>query len=130
VSKPKILASGLLIAVFVSGVIVGGAGRVLADPSDESQRRGRSQGYLEWLGTEMDLNARQETAIAVILDQYNEDMHELWSSVRPRSQEIRQGARAFISEILDEEQREAYSRLNARLDSIRAEKRQERDEED
>jgi len=75
----------------------------------------------------MTLNEQQETAIAVILDQYNDDMHNLWTYVRPRSDEIRQSARRAIAEIMDEDQRVVYSQMNARLDSTRAERRRRDD---
>jgi len=127
VNKQKLLASGLLITVFAAGVLIGSAGRALAErgePEEESTRRS----YVGWLETEMTLNEQQETAIAVILDQYNDDMHNLWSYVRPRSDEIRQNARMSIADIMDEDQKVIYFEMNARLDSARAERRRRNDE--
>ena len=125
-NKQKLLATGLLSTVFVAGVLIGSAGRALAERG-EGEEKQTSQTYVGWLETELTLNQQQETAIAVILDQYNDDMHDLWSYVRPRSDELRQNARRAIAEILDEDQRVVYSDMNARLDSARAERRRKND---
>lgn len=125
-NKQKLLASGLLITVFVAGVLIGSAGRALAARGEPENDRTK-QSYVGWLETEMTLNEQQQTGIAVILDQYNDDMHNLWSYVRPRSDEIRQNARRAIAEIMDEDQRVVYGQMNARLDSARAERRRRND---
>lgn len=125
-NKQKLLASGLLSTVFVAGVLIGSAGRALA-ARGETETEGTEQTYVQWLENEMTLNQQQETAIAVILDQYNEDMRNLWRYVRPRSEEIRQNARRAIAEIMDEDQRVTYAQMNARLDSTRAERRRKND---
>ena len=126
-NKQKLLASGLLISVFVAGVLIGSAGRALAARGESDDRKERKT-YVEWLETEMTLNEQQESAIAVILDQYNDDMNNLWSYVRPRSDEIRQNARRAIAEIMDDEQQAIYAGMNARLDSARAHRRSKNDE--
>lgn len=125
-NKQKLLASGLLSAVFVAGVLIGSAGRALA-ARGEPEENSAEPTYVGWLETEMTLNEQQKTAIAVILDQYNEDMRTLWTYVRPRSDELRQNARRAIAEIMDEEQQVIYNQMNARLDSTRAERRRKND---
>lgn len=128
-SKPKVAATGLLVAVFVMGVVVGNTGRLLADrPANDNDER-EDKSYVEWLEEDMELNTQQETAITVILEQYNDDMHELWSNVRPKSAELRRNARAAIAEIMSDEQRAIYERKNEELDSLRAERRN-RDEKE
>lgn len=124
-SNPKLLASGLLAAVFAVGVLVGSAGRLLADRSDggSSNRNDQPRSYIEWLEEDMTLNTQQESAIAVILEQYNNDMHDLWSYARPRSAEIRSAARAAIADIMSDDQQIVYEQKNQELDSQRAERR-------
>jgi hypothetical protein len=128
-SKPKVVASGLLVAVFAMGVVVGNTGRLLADRGEEkSDQPEPPRSYVQWLEEDMILNTQQETAISVILEQYNNDMHDLWSYVRPRSSELRSGARSAIANILSEEQQIAYEQKNQELDSLRAEKRRTHDQ--
>jgi len=126
-NRSKFLAGGLLAAVFGSGIIVGNATRAFAERHRDDNRGGREQ-FIEWLETEMTLNPQQESAILVVLDQYNDDMHALWHQVQPQSEELVRNARAAISDILHEDQRAIYDRMNARKDSLRAERRRKYDQ--
>lgn len=118
-------ATGLLIAVFASGIIVGSAASALADRSDESGGRRNRLSFIEWLETEMQLTDDQESEIRGVLRQYDADMERLWEEVRPRSNEIRVRARAAIADALTEDQRQVYADMNARTDSIRAARRRD-----
>ena len=129
-NNSKFLATGLLVSVFAAGVVVGNAGRLLAVRSTEGSTATHRPSYVEWLEEQMTLNTQQETAIAVILDQYNDDMHDLWSYARPRSDELRQSTRAAIADIMSEDQRVSYEQMNQELDSLRAERRKNRYEDE
>ena len=44
-NKSKLVATGLLLAVFISGLIVGGAASALADRNEEDETRQRPEAW-------------------------------------------------------------------------------------
>ncbi len=128
VNKLKMKATGLLIAVFISGVAVGGAASALADfNADGTREPTKRVGYVDRLQEELVLRQDQRSAVEDAMQQFRHDMHVLRIQVRPQSDSIGQITRAEIMAVLDESQRENYERINARIDSSRAERRAKQD---
>lgn len=125
-NRSKVLATGLLVGVFASGAIVGGAATAFADRSPESNRRSRVS-YIDRLDSEIQFRPEQREAVSEVLKQYNQRFHDLWAKVRPESDQIRAETRAEILAVLDPAQRPAYEAMNARIDSVRAEKQKKHD---
>ncbi len=127
-NRSKLLATALLVGVFVSGVIVGGAGSAVAslvNPAPDRERPRRS--YVDRLNDKLDLNPYQHVKVEEVIEQYNDAMHELWRTTRPRADEIRAGVRTEILRLLDETQTATYQEMIQRSDSIRAARRAEHD---
>ena len=120
-NRSKLVASGLLLGVFVAGSIVGGAASALADRNENESKRPRRP-YQEVLQEKLDLTAEQRESIEVILQDWRSGVHELWDERGRKLEEIRQGTRAEIVDALDERQVEVYRAMISRDDSIRAER--------
>lgn len=120
-NRSKLVASGLLLAVFVAGLIVGGTASALADRNETESRRPRRP-YEEVLQEKLNLTAEQRESIEVILQQWRSGVHELWDERGRKLEEIRRGTRAEIVGALDERQVEVYREMISRDDSIRAER--------
>ena len=120
-NRSKLVASGLLLAVFVAGLIVGGTASALADRSETESKRPRRP-YEEVLQEKLNLTAAQRESIEVILQEGRSGVHELWDKRGRKLEEIRQGTRADIVDALDERQVEVYRQMISRDDSIRAER--------
>lgn len=127
VNKPKLVATGFLVGAFVTGAIVGGAATAMADRNPDRDKRPRVS-YLERLDREVELRPEQRATIDTIVEDYNERVHDLWAKVRPESDQIRAETRAAIAGVLDPEQQPAYDAMNARIDSVRAERKRKHDE--
>ena len=123
-SRSKLSAVGLLVAVFASGIAVGGAASAAWGdrPNTEENRRERrrDRDYASHLQEELELSATQRDSVQQILETYQHAMSELWSEVRPRMQEIRVEVRGLISGMLDEEQQARFAEHKTRSDSARA----------
>ena len=128
-NRPKVLATGLLVAVFVAGAAVGGAGSAWAvrnnDPDEETKR----PSYVQRLETNLGLTEPQRMGVEDALERYNETLHEYWKQTRLQKDSIGRITRSEITELLDEVQRDSYAEMNARIDSVRAERRRQHDEE-
>ena len=120
-NRSKVVASGLLLAVFVAGLIGGGAASALADRNESESKRPRRP-YEEVLQEKLDLTAEQRESIEVILQDWRSGVRELWDERGRKLEEIRQGTRAEIVHALDEGQVEVYQAMISRDDSIRAER--------
>ena len=125
-NRSKLLATGLLVGVFASGAVVGGAATAFADRNPETNRRARVS-YIDRLDREIQLRPEQREAVSEVVKQYNLRFHELWARVRPESDQIRAETRAEIFAVLDPAQQPAYEAMNARIDSVRAEKQRKHD---
>lgn len=123
-NRSKLSAVGLLVAVFASGIAVGGAASAAwgdRPATDENRREGgRDRDYTHHLQEELGLSASQRDSVQRILETYQQAMSELWAEVRPRMQEIRTEVRGDIAGVLDEEQQTRFAEHNARSDSTRA----------
>lgn len=122
--RSKVAAGGLLAAVFVSGLIVGGVGpSALKSLRRDEERRTRTP-YIETLQDSLALRSDQRPAIEGALEEFNEDWRtvsrELQAEERQRLQELRVVLRSQIAALLDSTQAVTYQRMIARSDSIRA----------
>lgn len=128
-NKSKLAAGGLLSAMFISGVIVGGAGSAaLADrerEEDDPPRQERRP-YVEILQENLGLVPAQRDTIEVLLDGFNTAYRQAWRELQDeearRIREIRLHWRGEIRGVLDDGQVETYRQMLARSDSLRAER--------
>lgn len=121
-NRSKVAAGGLLVAVFVSGAIVGGALR----ERDQTRERSPRRSYVEMLEERLGLSLDQRQQIEPILKEFGNTWQalaeELREEERRRIHEIRIDARAKIIVTLDSSQVEVYRQMMARDDSARAER--------
>ncbi len=121
-NRSKVAAGGLLVAVFVSGAIVGGALR----ERDQTRERSPRRPYVEVLEEKLGLSLDQRQQIEPILREFGNTWQalaeELREEERRRIQKIRIDARAKIIATLDSSQVEVYRQMIARDDSARAER--------
>lgn len=128
-NRSKLWATGLLFAVFVSGVALGGAASAAwGDRSEPDGRRGERESYAQRLERALNLTEAQGDSVARIVEPHQETMRSFWREIRPRYEEFRAQLRADVMEILTEEQRETYQVLIAQSDSARAVRRRGRHE--
>ncbi len=121
-NKSKLVATGLLLAVFISGLIVGGAASALADRNDERDTRRTRRPYHEVLQEKLSLTDGQHDSIETILHDWRTSVRALYDERDRRLGVIRKDTRAEIVSVLDESQSELYQQMIARDDSIRAER--------
>ena len=120
-NRSKVAAGGLLVAVFVSGAIVGGAA---LGERDQTRERSPRRPYVEVLEERLGLSLDQRQQIEPILKEFGNTWQtlaeELREEERRRIQEIRNDARTKIIATLDSSQVEVYRQMIARDDSVRA----------
>ncbi len=121
-NKSKLVASGLLLAVFVSGLIVGGAASALADRTEEGAPTRARRPYHEMLRDTLRLSDGQHDSIQTIIQDFRSSVRELYDERDRRLAEIRKDARAEMISLLDHPQSDVYQQMIARDDSIRAER--------
>lgn len=124
-TKPKMKATGLLIAVFVSGVAVGGAGAALADRTEPEPAPRPS--YAERLEDELGLTPDQRVFVEEAMKRYTRRVHDIEVSVRSIHDSIGRGTREEIMGILDERQQALYAEYNVGVDRRRADYRRKQD---
>lgn len=118
-NRSKLVAVGLLLGVFVSGLIVGGAATALAD-RNERESRGPRRPYVDVLQEKLNLSAEQRESIDTILQDWRTSVRALWDERDRKLRELRQHTRGGLVEVLDELQADTYRQMIARDDSIRA----------
>jgi Spy/CpxP family protein refolding chaperone len=125
-TRSRLGASALLAAVFVLGILVGGAATTLADRQAHKGRPqaragdGRS-GYLDRLTRELDLTAAQRDSVEAVLDRHQPAMDSIWRELR-RSPEIaveREAMRRDIRALLTPDQLEKYAAMLQRQETRR-----------
>ena len=126
-NRPKLAAGGLLSAVFISGVIVGGTGSaVLADREEREESRPARKPYVEILQENLALTPPQRDTIEVLLEEFNMAFRQAWRELQDeeaqRNNEIRQNWRGEILRVLDDSQADTYRQMLARSDSTRAQR--------
>ena len=116
-NRSKLWATGLLVAMFVTGAAVGGGmsrwggtGDNTGDPGQDSTNRARPS-YVERLTAYLDLTENQQVEVQSILARRESDMAELWEDVRPKYDALRDTIRTKIMDVLTEEQQQKYREL-------------------
>lgn len=124
-NKSKLVAVSLLMAMFVAGVVVGGAvssvwgGNDRGDREERRERRPR-RSYTEMLTQELHLSPIQQDSIRSILERREQSMRDIWKATEPRFDSLRQRIRDDILAQLDEDQQTKFRALIAKSDSARA----------
>ncbi len=126
-NRSKLAAGGLLSAVFISGVIVGGTGSAaLADREEREESRPARKPYVEILQENLALTPPQRDTIEVLLEEFNMAFRQAWRELQDeeaqRNNEIRQNWRGEILRVLDDSQADTYRQMLARSDSARAQR--------
>jgi Spy/CpxP family protein refolding chaperone len=78
---------------------------------EKEKRDDRPKTTIQRFADELGLTSDQRSRIEEILSRHREEMHEMWSEVRPRFRSLMDSARADIESVLTEEQTEQYRRL-------------------
>ena len=118
-NRSKLWATGLLVAMFVTGAAVGGGmsqawggNSGSADDGDRaSTDRGRPPSYAERLEAHLDLTESQRLAVDSILARRESDMAAFWQEVRPKFDALRDTISTKIMDVLTEEQQQKYREL-------------------
>lgn len=80
-------------------------------PEEDRDRGDRPRTTIERFADELGLTRQQRARIEEILSRHREEMHEMWSEIRPRFRRMVDSARADIEDVLSQEQVEQYRRL-------------------
>jgi hypothetical protein len=122
--RSKVMAVGLLAAVFAAGLIVGGVGSGAIEEREQTDERPERKPYIETLTERLDLSPEQREQIDSVLHEFSSSWRalsrELQEEERSRIQEIRVDARSRIIAALDGSQADIYRAMIARDDSVRA----------
>ena len=117
-NRSKLWATGLLVAMFVTGAAVGGwmsqAWEGNGDSAGDTGRDGTNRerpSYVERLTTHLELTENQQVEVEAILARRESDMAELWRDVRPKFDALRDTIRTKIMDVLTEEQQQKYREL-------------------
>lgn len=125
-NRSKLAAGGLLVAVFVSGAIVGGAALAALGERDQTRERSPRRPYVEVLEERLGLSLDQRQEIEPIIKEFGNTWQtlaeELREEERRRIHEIRIDARAKIIATLDGSQVEVYRQMIVSDDSARTER--------
>jgi|SRR6478736_4749304 Spy/CpxP family protein refolding chaperone len=102
----------LLLAVFVAGILVGGA---LSEWRPWGHGPGRdANGMVAHLTEDLDLTPAQADSITAVLDRWRPQMDSAWAEVRPRIETVRAKIRSDIAAQLTTEQQAKYEELMKR----------------
>jgi hypothetical protein len=118
-NRSKFTAILLLLGVFAVGAAAGVVG------SNVLRHRSRPPSYVDRLQQELALTPAQHDTVEKILKQYDNEMRDVWRSVRPRVDTMRTQIRAQIATVLDDHQRDLYRAMLARADSERVARERE-----
>ena len=117
-NRSKLWATGLLVAMFVTGAAVGGGMSQAWVGNGDNTGEGGQDGtdrerpsYVERLTTHLELTEDQQAEVESILARRESDMAELWQEVRPRYDALRDTIRTKIMDVLTEEQQQKYGEL-------------------
>ncbi len=123
-NRSKLAAGGLLIAVFATGLIVGGTGSAALEEREQREERPSRTPYIETLQERLGLSPDQRQQIEIVLEEFDANWHtmrqELRQEERRMIQEIRVDARSKIIAPLNSSQADVYRQMLAHTDSVRA----------
>ncbi len=122
--RSKVMAAGLLVAVFAAGLIVGGVGSGAIEEREQTEERRERTPYIETLTQRLSLSPEQREKIETVLHDFSSSWRglskDLQEEERRRVHEIRVDARNRIIAALDSSQADVYREMLARTDSARA----------
>jgi Spy/CpxP family protein refolding chaperone len=128
VTKSQLWASVLLISTFAAGAVVGGG--VMSAWGDRGPRpseRPRNAGERGFSGTlkrELNLTDAQRDSVRAILRRYDPAFRAVMEGTRPTFDSLRALVHADIRRVLTEEQKTAFEKWVARMDSSTARRRE------
>ena len=127
-TRSRLAASGLLLAVFALGAVAGGVGVSLAEhrEGDAGTSPRSRDGYIARLTTELDLSGDQRDSVRAIMERHKPAMDSMWGEVRPRFDSLRTVVRDAIRGQLQPEQAKKYDEM---LERRNREYRERRDNE-
>ena len=130
VSKSQLWATVLLVSTFAAGAVVGGgatsAWRDRHPPQRTPDRTPRpgERGFVATLTRELKLTDVQKDSVKTILRKYDPAFRSVMDGTRPRFDSLRALVHADIQGVLDAEQKDAFARWTARMDSTTARRRE------
>ena len=112
-TRSRLAAAGLLLAVFALGALAGGVGVSMAEhgKADAGRRPNGRDSYLTRLTTELDLSGAQRDSIRAIMERNKPAMDSMWGEVRPRFDSLRTLVRDEIRGQLSPEQVTRYNEM-------------------
>ena len=115
----RIWAVVFLVVTFAAGAVVGGAASAAWGEHNRPPRSpaGRRAGFTAALDRELKLTQAQHDSVRAILDRYDPAMRAVWNEIRPKFDSLRAVVHADIMRLLDDQQRTAFQRWSARMDS-------------
>ncbi len=131
--KSKAWAIALLGGALLLGAVVGvavdrmliGSEATAAPDSRRGAERDRRRDYLEWLSTELELDAAQREEVGAIVERHRELTSALWRETKPRFDELKEQLRADIRQALNDDQRQEYEELLRRTAERHRQRRNE-----
>ncbi len=125
----RLVGLGLLLVVFVTGLLAGAAiDRFAMSPDGVGRAGRRDDGHRRYVIDQVDLSAEQHQAIDAILDRRATRMRALWQEAAPRLDAISDSARAEIMDVLTPAQRADYERLLQQREAAARARRLERED--
>jgi Spy/CpxP family protein refolding chaperone len=134
ITKSQLWASVLLISTFAAGAVVGG-GAVSAwgdrrpNPSERPRNPG-DRGFSGTLKRELNLTDAQRDTVRAILRRYDPAFKSVMEGTRPKFDSLRALVHADIKRVLTDEQKTAFEKWVARMDSTAAARRARNAEHD
>ena len=122
-NRSKVLAVGLLAAVFGAGAVSGWAVQAWADGRPGKPALRGSERTIHVLTGELDLTAAQQDSVRAVFARYKGAMDNVWRDVRPRFDSVRALVRADVMTHLTPVQQSRYRELIAQKDEERAKTR-------
>lgn len=123
-TRSRLWASVLLIATFAVGGLAGSVASSAWGSRGKARPDGRRrEGFSSVLTRELNLTPVQRESVQTILRRYDPAMRAVWDAMRPRFDSLRAGIDADIIRVLDDQQRAAFQRFKARMDSMQARRR-------
>ena len=120
-NKSRAWAVGLLAAVFVAGLALGGAAQAWAGRRDAPcGRAGGTAAVLKDLTRQLSLTAVQQDSVRAVFDRHRGEMEAVWKRVHPQFDSLRQVMRTEINAQLTPAQQGAYKAFLAEHDRRRA----------
>lgn len=124
-TRSRLAAAGLLVAVFALGALAGGVGVSVVEHGGlavSKQPRGR-EGMLARLTSELELSGTQQDSIRGIFRRHEPAMDSMWREVRPQFDSLRGVVRDEIRVQLTPDQRKKYTAMIERRDREYRERR-------